>query len=486
MIARGGGLTRSLQERANLFAEQYERVLILTTGFAPRTDEIVAELKNRGSLDERVEVRNFFTRSRWVRRLGVPPQSAHDLDRQGVVTRVQELEDGRPFRLADSKGSSRHPFQYRYFDTKGRLLLTSRPGPLSKHELRAARPDGTVLSWGRLVAAWVDEEISGLPRPVLFSMQRSINDPVLLGSRRAALKIASLHNCHYVDPDDPGRGIKPSYQPLFTNAAKIDAIVCQTTQQHLELREDVPDAPLRTIRYPGRPAEAEPGAKDPSLVVMVAKLIDRKRVDHAIRAFSKVLTSCPDARFEIYGEGPLRADLAKLVKTLDLEGSVKLMGYSYGVGEAQARAACTLLTSTFEGSPRVVTESLSRGTPVVAYAIRYGPRDLVRDGVDGILVEDHEPDSLADAIIAVVSDPARALAMGERASEILARSPVEDFERAWLEVVDASVGRKRTVAVRVGEVSDHLRSSQAVQRVRRLARATRRRLRSRSRASVSG
>src|SRR4051812_49862280 len=40
----------------------------------------------------------------------------------------------------------------------------------------------------------------------------------------------------------------------------------------------------------------------------------------------------------------------------------RLMGYSLTAGEAQARAACVLLTSTFEGSPRVVTESMSRGT----------------------------------------------------------------------------------------------------------------------------
>jgi glycosyltransferase involved in cell wall biosynthesis len=476
MIARGGGLTRSLQERATLLAGRYERVLVLTTGFAPQTDKVVAELKARGGLDERVEVRNFFAHSRWASRLGVPPAAPHDLGRRGVTTRAQGLQKGRPLRLADTKGSSRFPFQYRYFDTQGRLLLTTRPGPDSKHELRATRPDGTAVSWGRLVATWVDEEMADLTNPVLFSLQRSINDPVLLASRRAALKVASLHNCHYNDPDDRSQGIKASYLPLLSNAAKVDAIVCQTQQQYAELSEDVPGAPLSTIRYPGRRTREEPVSKDTSLVVMVAQLIGRKRVDHAIRAFPRVLAACPDARLEIYGEGPLHDELQQLVSTLDLEASVTLKGYSLGVGEAQARAACTLMTSTFEGSPRVVTESLSRGTAVVAYDIRYGPRDLIRDGVDGMLVGAHEPEALADAIVAVVADPARALEMGERASEIHERAPLEAFEQAWGEVVAAPV-RRRTLGTRLGEVAEDLRESRTSQRLRRVPRGAGRRLR---------
>ena len=94
MIARGGGLTRSLQERANLYARRWERVLILTTGFQPRWEQVVAELKLNGKLDERVEVRNFFAHSRWVEELGVPPVPGPDADEDGLVTRGQRYGDG--------------------------------------------------------------------------------------------------------------------------------------------------------------------------------------------------------------------------------------------------------------------------------------------------------------------------------------------------------------------------------------------------------
>ncbi len=470
LFARGGGLQRSVQERASLYAKGWQRVLVLITGFSPGWQGVVEELKGRGSLDERVEVRNFFAHSRWAAALGTPPQDAYAVaGEEGVTTRAQRLRGGPVLRLADFHEGERFPFRYRYFDGEGRVTLTAYTGPRSKHEARAVDAAGHPVDWAGLVAGWVDEEIGDLPTPVLFSLQRGFNDPVLLASRRAARRIASLHNCHYNDPDDRSSGIRPSFRTLFSNATKVDRIVCQTAQQHAELSEDVPWAPLHSIRYPGRRTDQAPVEKDTALVVLVAQLIERKRVDHAIRAFPTVLRSVPHARLEIYGEGPLAERLQALVVELGLEDSVRLMGYSITVGEAQARAACTLLTSTFEGSPRVVTESMSRGTPSVAYTIRYGPRDLIRDGVDGVLVERHEPDALGAALASLLSDPERVLEMGRHAGEVVDRAPVEAFEKAWFDVLTAPA-RRRTVGTRARDLRLRVQGSRTAHRLRRLAR----------------
>ena len=131
-----------------------------------------------------------------------------------------------------------------------------------------------------------------------------------------------------------------------------------------------------------------------------------------------------------------------LIKELRLRKSVFMMGYSHTVNRAQARAACTLLTSTFEGYGRVIVESMSLGTPVIAYDVRYGPRDHIRDGVDGVLLTERTPEALADAIVRLLSDPQRALEMGARATELIERFPVDDFERAWLDVLSRASSRK--------------------------------------------
>nr|WP_232531558.1 glycosyltransferase [Microlunatus antarcticus] len=408
-----------------------------------------------------------------MKQLGVPPESAYAVPGEpDLDVRPQKLRGREPFRLADTRPGERYPFRYRYFDTAGQLFLTTYSGPRSKHEQNGVDASGAAVDWAGVLATWVDQEIAGLPTPVLFSLQRGLNDPVLLASTNAARKIASLHNCHYNDPDDRRSGIRPSFRPLFDHADRVDRIVCQTAQQLDELREDVPWAPLHSIRYPGRDPHQEPVEKDTSLVVLIAQLVDRKRVDHAIRAFAEVLTTLPEARLEIYGEGPRLDRLQALVDELGVGGSVRLMGYSLAVGEAQARAACVLLTSTFEGSPRVVTESMSRGTPAVSYAIRYGPRDLIRDGVDGLLVERQEPAALAAAIVSLLSDPDRVRAMGREAGTIVERHPVSAFERAWADVLTAPA-RRRTVATRARELGKRVRGSRTVRRLRRLTRALR-------------
>ncbi|GAA3567761.1 glycosyltransferase [Microlunatus spumicola] len=471
LFARGGGLQRSVQERASLYARDWERVVLLTTGFTPQWHRVPAELKERGSLHPRVQIRNFFAHSAWREQLGVPPLDAYAVAGEpDVVTKPQQLRGKEPFRLADFQPGERFPFRYRYFDTDGRPFLTTFTGPRSKHEQRGVDAQGAEVDWHAVVAAWVDEELADLRTPVLFSLQRGFNDPVLLASKKAARKIASLHNCHYNDPDDRKSGIRPSFRPLFAQADKVDRIVCQTQQQLDELREDVPWAPLHSIRYPGRDPHQEPVEKDTSLVVLVSQLIDRKRVDHAIRAFVTVLEAVPHARLEIYGEGPRLEKLQALVDELGLGGSVTLMGYSLAVGEAQARAACVLLTSTFEGSPRVITESMSRGTPAVSYTIRYGPRDLIRDGVDGVLVDRQEPAALADAIVALLSDPERVRAMGREAGRIVERHPVSAFEKAWGEVLMAPA-RRRTVATRARDLGRRVKGSRTVRRLRRFSRA---------------
>lgn len=149
LIERGGGLARPVLERASLYAEHYEQVVILTTGFSPRSDTVVAELKQRGSLHERVTVRNFFQHSSWVSRLGAPPTDELTVfDPQQIVSKRQRMPGGPFLRIADRNVTERHPFGYRYFDPQGRPLVTTRTSPDSKHEQQA-----TFINRGRVRSA---------------------------------------------------------------------------------------------------------------------------------------------------------------------------------------------------------------------------------------------------------------------------------------------------------------------------------------------
>ncbi len=166
-------------------------------------------------------------------------------------------------------------------------------------------------------------------------------------------------------------------------------------------------------------------------MVLVGQLQARKRIDHAIRAVALVVQEVPQGRLEIYGEGASEAALRALIEDLGLQKSVALMGYSLTVDEAQARAACTLMTSTFEGFGRVISESMSLGTPVVSYHIRYGPRDLIRHGVDGVLVELHQGARSRSPAACVVGSVPRSAAASGRSGGV---PSLLQSSHAWREV----------------------------------------------------
>ena len=81
LLERGGGLQKAVQERASLYARQWQEVRLLTTGFSRDWYRVPVALKERGSLHRRVRVRNFFAHSDWVSRLGVPPGAGQPAER---------------------------------------------------------------------------------------------------------------------------------------------------------------------------------------------------------------------------------------------------------------------------------------------------------------------------------------------------------------------------------------------------------------------
>lgn len=154
LSARGGGLAKAIGERSSLYARHYERVVILTTGFSPKLDDVVAELKARGSIDERVVVRNFFAHSAWAGQLGVPPKKAlATFDPAEVVSKRQRLPGGSGLRIADWNVGERFPRGFRYFNADRRLLATTSTWPESGHQ-RTATMAGPITRRCRGPRSW--------------------------------------------------------------------------------------------------------------------------------------------------------------------------------------------------------------------------------------------------------------------------------------------------------------------------------------------
>ena len=134
--------------------------------------------------------------------------------------------------------------------------------------------------------------------------------------------------------------------------------------------------------------------KEPSpTIAFVGRLKRNKLPDHALRAFSLIKKSIPDARMWIMGDGYMRKKLQQTSNSsITFYGRVK-ENLKY---ELLSRAHLVMVPGVHEGWGLVVTESNAMGTPAVAYNVP-GLRDSIKDGKTGILVKENSPKCLADA-----------------------------------------------------------------------------------------
>ena len=167
------------------------------------------------------------------------------------------------------------------------------------------------------------------------------------------------------------------------------------------------------------------------LVVSIGRLSDEKGHDRLLEAFARVAPARPGWRLVIVGEGPLRGALETLRDQVGLRDRVELPGLVADVGGLLARADLYALASRREVFPMALCEAMASGVPAVAMEYRPGVREIVRDGVDGVVVPGGDVAALADALARLMDDGAARRRLGARAVEVVARYGVAQVMDRW-------------------------------------------------------
>ncbi|NQW18523.1 MAG: GT4 family glycosyltransferase PelF [Chloroflexi bacterium] len=174
------------------------------------------------------------------------------------------------------------------------------------------------------------------------------------------------------------------------------------------------------------PAESVP---EIPTVLAVGRLVPNKGMDTLVKSVPEVLSKVPEARFVIAGDGPMNSSLRKLATSLGVEDSVEFLGHRSDVPDLLRAASVFTRPSTLEGMPLTVLEAMATGLPVVATPVG-GTPELITDGQNGYLTPVGDSQTLARAIVDILSDRERAAAMGQRNL-----TKVRD-EYTWERVVD--------------------------------------------------
>lgn len=147
------------------------------------------------------------------------------------------------------------------------------------------------------------------------------------------------------------------------------------------------------------------------LIGMVAPFKPQKSPLDFVRVASRVCRERSDAHFLMVGDGELRQAVEEEIRRLGLAHSITLTGWRRDVPEIMKCLDVFLLTSGWEGLPRVYLEALSSGVPTVGTCVD-GAVEVVIDGVNGFLKEPGDIDGLADKVLWLLNHPEEAKAMG--------------------------------------------------------------------------
>lgn len=152
--------------------------------------------------------------------------------------------------------------------------------------------------------------------------------------------------------------------------------------------------------------------KNLPVVAIVANLNRRvKRVDLFINAAFLLHKKFPAVRFWIIGDGPLRKELQELALSLGLADNVMFLGSRSDVPRIMREVMVGVNCSDSEGMSNAIMEYMACGIPVVATDVG-GNRELVEDGVTGLLIPKNDPSGLASALASLLRDPCKASKLG--------------------------------------------------------------------------
>ena len=171
-------------------------------------------------------------------------------------------------------------------------------------------------------------------------------------------------------------------------------------------------------------------------VISIGRYAYEKGNDLLLKAWSIVEKSCKDWTLDIYGMGN-QMPYKDLMRELNIdEARCHLHGSLTNVKEAYLDSAIFTLPSRFEGFGLVIIEAMACGVPVVAFDCENGPRNIVTNNQDGILVKPFDVDEYAASLLRLMRDDQLRAQMGNRAYESSKRYSIEDIAQQWKDLFD--------------------------------------------------
>lgn len=174
-------------------------------------------------------------------------------------------------------------------------------------------------------------------------------------------------------------------------------------------------------------------------IIAVGRLDYQKGFDRLIQAWDLVqrTNKYGDWQLDIFGQGEWKEMLQWMIDDKGLSRNVRINAPTKEIGKEYARSSMLVMSSHYEGFPMVMIEAMGCGLPVVSFDYKCGPKDIISDGVNGLLVKDGDIRGLAAAMMRLMDDEAYRKELSVNARQVTATYSEEIVMSQWMNLFNS-------------------------------------------------
>ena len=221
---------------------------------------------------------------------------------------------------------------------------------------------------------------------------------------------------------------------LVKKVKQLDRFVV-LTEYDRQAWQEIPRVDVIPNPLPFYPKVISPVRK--KRVIAVGRYFDEKGYDLLLQSWSIVEKANPEWELVIFGEGN-RPFYERISSTLGLDQNRCILNDSISdVEKEYLQSSLFVCTSRFEGFGMGIIEAMACGLPVVAFDCLWGPRSIITDGEDGLLVENGNVEKMANTLIMLMQNPDKMISMGCNARKNVQRFNIDVIAEKWKKLFDS-------------------------------------------------
>jgi glycosyltransferase involved in cell wall biosynthesis len=223
---------------------------------------------------------------------------------------------------------------------------------------------------------------------------------------------------------------------LLNNLKKLDRFVVLTDKDR-ELWTELDNVVTIPNPSPFMPSAVSPLTE--KRVIAVARYSHEKGIDLLLEAWAQVEKKTKDWRLEVFGDGDTTAFNAMIDKLGIDRRRCQLNGRTADIEQEYLKSSIAVCSSRFEGFGMVIIEAMACGLAVASFDCPWGPRSIIKDGEDGLLVENGNVGELADALVTLIQDSAKRESIAKYAIQNVKRFQMEKIAEQWRQLFEGAI-----------------------------------------------